>query len=210
MRSRIWRYALGLVAVMPLIAGAQSSSSRTSFGLLGAVNVATLGGSDATGLGNRVAFSAGGFVRIALNPSWSFQPELEYAAKGAQATSNSAGYLTVGTLDLRYLEIPLLFRVTATSSPSVRLYGELGPAFAVELDCTITGAGAGVSVSESCSDYSSVSSFDVGAMVGGGFEFPIDTHSLSLGVRYNYGLTDIATDTDAKNRNLQFVAGLRF
>lgn len=210
MRASALAWGLMLVGSVPLAAAAQAAPARPSFGLMGAANLSTLGGSGVTGSGNRAGISVGAFLRIPLAPSWSLQPELEYAAKGAQTSSISGTSLLVSTLDLRYVEMPLLFRVASSGSRGVHLFGEFGPAPAAELDCTLKAVQQDTTVSLPCHHYLSVHSFDIGAMVGGGFEFPYDSHSVSLGVRYNLGMTTIATGGDAKNRNLQFVAGLWF
>ena len=43
-----------------------------------------------------------------------------------------------------------------------------------------------------------------------GFEMPLGRNALSIGVRYTIGLIDISKDASVKNRNLQFLAALRF
>ncbi len=195
-----------LLCSIPVHAAAQAARRHSAFGFVAGVNIASLAGTDAAGTSSRVAFSIGGFYRMALDSTWSFQPELEYAGKGAQSKTGSA----TGTLDLRYLELPLLFRASAQSGPGLRLIGELGPAPALKVDCTLTGASGGASLSVPCSSVNgNVHSFDLGAIVGGGVELPLNTHSLTLVVRYNLGLTEIASGSDSKNRNLQFLGEFR-
>ncbi len=209
-RKSLAACCLVLFGSVPMTLPAQVPLPRPSFGLLGAVNVASLSGGSVVGYANHVAFSVGGFARIPLASSIAFQPELEYAAKGAEETVTSGGSTSKGTLDLRYLEMPLLLRFTAESSPALKLFGELGPAFAARLDCTFSGTSGGLTISFACSEVGNVKSLDVGAMAGAGVEVPLGTHALSLGVRYNLGLTEITTGSNVKNRNLQFVAAWRF
>ena len=205
MHSRLLIVPFILAFGAPGYAGAQASQ-HTSFGLVGAVNLATFGGSDASGAKNRVGFSLGGFARIPMSAMWSFQPEVEYAGKGAKTSDSFA----TGTVDLSYIEVPLLFRVSAPSTPAGQLYAELGPAVAFKIDCTISGSSGGITVSGSCADAGAdIKTMDVGGVVGAGYEFPLNSMALSIGVRYNYGLTEIASNANTKNRNLQFVAGLR-
>jgi hypothetical protein len=106
MRKRFVPLFVAVALAAPAYASAQSVLG-TSFGFVGAVNLATFGGSDATGAKNKVSFSLGGFARIPMSPLWSFQPELEYAGKGAKESDNTG----TATVDLSYIEIPLLFRV---------------------------------------------------------------------------------------------------
>lgn len=211
MRTHVASVLSGLALMMPVAARAQSPLPHPSFGVIGAVNLSTVGGNDVSGVDNKVGFSLGGFVRIPMSPMWSFQPELEYAAKGYKVNDNPGGTPLTGTFDLKYVEMPLLFRVAAPSTPSGQFYGEFGPALAAKVDCTISGTSGGLSMSSSCDNFGvNVKSFDVGAMFGAGYEFPMGSHALSIGVRYNYGLVQLTDGKDIKNRNLQFVAGLRF
>lgn len=211
MRTRVASLLTMVALALPASAHAQMPLPHPSFGLVGALNLSTAAGSDVSGAENRVGFSIGGFVRIPMSPMWSFQPELEYAAKGVKETDNSGGTPSTATIDLSYLEMPLLFRVSAPSSPAGQLFGEFGPAVAVKVDCSLSATSGGVSASTSCSNFGlDIKSLDFGAMVGAGYEFPMAGHALSLGVRYNFGLAEITSGSNAKNRNLQFVAGLRF
>ncbi|MGH7688161.1 MAG: hypothetical protein ACREN3_00980, partial [Gemmatimonadaceae bacterium] len=51
-------------------------------------------------------------------------------------------------------------------------------------------------------------SFDLGALVGVGLELPVGTHAIWAGVRYDYGLLDVADGSNARNLTLQIVGGL--
>ncbi|HEU4989158.1 MAG TPA: porin family protein [Gemmatimonadaceae bacterium] len=192
-------------------ARAQSTAKHATFGVIGAVNLTTFGGSDAAGAENKVGFSAGMFARVPMTEVWSFQPELEYAMKGAEETDNSSGTSVKASVDISYIEMPLLLRAAAPESPNGGLYAEFGPALAAKLDCTVSGSGGGLTVSFSCNDAGAkIKSFDLGAMAGLGYEFPIGRQALSIGVRYNYGLLELASDANTKNRALQFLGGFRF
>ncbi len=207
MRTRVASLFSVLALAMPVAARAQMPLPRPAWGIMGALNLASFGGSDASGLDTKTSFSIGGFVRVPMTPMWSFQPELEYAGKGAKASSGSGS----GSIDLSYVEVPMLFRVATPSTPTGRLFGEIGPALAFKVDCTISASGGGASASTSCANAGfDMKSFDVGGIVGAGYEFPMGTYGLSVGVRYNYGLVEITSGSNVKNRNLQFVAGLRF
>lgn len=211
MRTHVASVLSGLALMMPVAAHAQSPLPHPSFGLIGAVNLSTVAGSDVSNVDSKAGFSLGAFIRVPMSPMWSFQPELEYAVKGYKVNGNPGGTPMTATLDLNYMEMPLLFRVASPSTPTGQLYGEFGPALAAKVDCSISGTSGGLSISSSCDNFGvHVKSFDVGAMFGAGYEFPMGSHALSIGVRYNYGLVQLTDGKDIKNRNLQFVAGLRF
>lgn len=206
MRNRVTALLSALLVGFPAYAGAQMGLPHPSFGFVGALNVASFGGSDASGVDSKVSFSLGGFARIPMSPLWSFQPELEYAGKGAKASDNSGS----GSVDLSYIEVPLLFRVAPPSTPAGQFYAEVGPAAAFKIDCSISGSSGGISASTSCDNAGlDVKSFDFGGVVGAGYEFPMSGMGLSIGVRYNYGFVELFDGSNTKNRNLQFVAGLR-
>lgn len=205
MRMKFVPVLAAVALALPAHASAQSVLG-TSFGFVGAVNLSTFGGSDVSGAKTKVNFSLGGFARIPMSPMWSFQPELEYAGKGSKASDNTG----TATVDLSYVEVPLLFRLSAPSTPAGQLFGEIGPAVAFKVDCTVSGTSGGITVSGSCANAGvDVKTTDFGGVIGAGYEFPMSGMGLSIGVRYNYGLSELFSGSNAKNRNLQFVAGLR-
>ena len=210
MRPSVLALLVPALLAAPSAAGAQTTPAQVRFGLLGSFNMSTLGGSDVARPRMKGGFSVGALVRLPISNAWSFQPELEYAGKGVRmkSTTTPSGPYTE-TVGLGYLEAPLLLRLSARSTPSGRLFVEAGPAPAVNLRCSISLVANAVSVSTSCASRSlDPNSFDVGAIVGVGLELPLGTRSIWAGVRYNYGLTDVADGSNARNRNLQIVGGL--
>ncbi|HET7631371.1 MAG TPA: porin family protein [Gemmatimonadaceae bacterium] len=197
-------------AATPACLLAQAPAPATAFGVLGGVNVSNIRGEGTGGTDNKIGFALGGFARIPISGAWSFQPELEYSMKGTKETDNSGGTPATATLKLNYFEIPLLLRVAAPSSPSGRLFAEAGPAVAINVSCDISASGSGVTVSGSCASAGlDVNTLDIGGMIGGGYEFTLGGHGLSIGARYTYGFASIASGGTTKNSNLQFLAGLR-
>jgi hypothetical protein len=185
---------------------AQGSKSDLSFGLVGALNIATIGGDDAGGAESKIGFAIGAFLRKQINQTWAFQGEAEYSMKGTQFSGGGA----TAKLNLNYIEVPLLFRASANPGESTRPFIEFGPALALKAGCTVSAESGSVSGSVSCSSLGEVKSFDAGLMGGAGFEFPVGSNSLSLGARYNLGLIELGDGASVKNRNLQIVLGLRF
>lgn len=198
-------------AMLPATGSAQSDTPRLAFGITGSMNLATMAGSDVTDASNRVAYAGGVFMRVSFNSNWALQPELLYVGKGVKLTDYTVSPAVEATVEMSYVELPILLRATATPTANIHPYIELGGALAAKSDCKVTGKSAGVSVSMSCADIGGeVQTFDAGAVGGLGLEFPMDTHAFSIGVRYTYGLIDPGSEADAKHRNLQFMAGFRF
>lgn len=189
------------------------AASRTSFGVLAGVNVASFGGSDGDDLeDSRTGFLVGGFAVVRLSPVFAFQPEVLYAQKGAGGSIEDGGGVESIEFQLSYLEAPLLLRVDVPGGASVRPFLLAGPSLALNVGCEVEASFEGVTASVDCdeADAAEPETFDVGGLIGGGLEFPLGTRSLSVGVRYTFGLTDVLDGADAQNRALGIVAGLRF
>ncbi len=208
-RFNILAFGSALCLSVPAGLRAQVPAAHPSFGVLGSLNLATFSGSGTTGMQNKVGYTAGGFVRIPLSPAWSFQPELDYTTKGVKYTFDSNQGTYVSTQTLPYVEMPLLLRVDGNSARGIGLFAEFGPALAARVGCSISLRGGGQSSSGPCDGFSQMHTFDVGAMAGGGIDLPLEGHTMTLGVRYNYGLVPIAGGSSSKNRNLQILAGWR-
>ena len=123
--------------------------------------------------------------------------KLLYAKKGAQ---NSAGTASV---DLNYLEIPVLMRINFGSSSlnGVSVYGIVGPV----ADILLQGKQGNLDVK------SNYESLDVGLQFGGGIEI---TRFLVEGV-YTKGLLNVlkstgGTATDIKTHSFAVLFGIRF
>jgi hypothetical protein len=90
----------------------------------------------------------GGFVTIPLRGSLSFQPELLFAAKGQRIRDKDALPITTSTGEqklppadrvilVRYLEVPLLLRLSRQTHESTSLYVIAGPAVAIRRNAVI-------------------------------------------------------------------------
>lgn len=209
MRTSMLALLVPALLAAPSVAGSQTTGPHNSLGLFGAFNMSKLGGGDVTRAEIKGGFSVGAFVRIPMSGPWSFQPELEYAGKGNRmkgATTPWGPYTQI--VDLGYLEFPLLFHVATPWTPSGRVFIEAGPAPAFNLDCNGHLTARNASVSTPCTSFGlDANRFDFGAIIGGGLELPVGTHAVWAGVRYDYGLTDVANGTNARNRTFQILGG---
>jgi hypothetical protein len=90
----------------------------------------------------------GGFVTFQLTPAMAFQPEVLFAAKGHRIRDKDAQPLTTPTGEsklpaanrvilVRYLEVPLLLRLSKRTHESTSLYVIGGPAFALRRNAVI-------------------------------------------------------------------------
>ena len=90
----------------------------------------------------------GGFITIRLGGALSFQPEALFVAKGhrvrdkdAQSVTTAAGEIKLPAADrvilVRYLEFPLLLRLSKRTHEHTSLYVIAGPAFAIRRGAVI-------------------------------------------------------------------------
>ena len=119
-----------------------------------------------------------------------FQPELRYATMGGNIDNSSLG--------LHYITVPVMFQVY----PTKRFYVEAGPEFALPIAHT--------------PDNIAVSSFQMNLidlqpndiMLGVGVGFILG--GFNVGVRYNQGFSDYASNLPWKNSLFQFNLGYLF
>ena len=119
------------------------------------------------------------------------------------------GYATTQpTLNVHYLEIPLLLRLGAISAPTfpVRPFLEAGPALAIRVHCEVDYNGRadncerGVAFGQ---DWR-LRNFDVSGVIGGGIAARISGDVAIVGARYDYGLVNIGSTGEGvptKNRS---------
>lgn len=159
----------------------------------------------------------GGFATIALTESLSFQPEVLFAAKGqrirdkdAQPITTPSGELKLPPADrvvlVRYLEFPLLLRMSKSTHENTSLYAIGGLAFALRRNAVIrlvVDAGKHEDISEL------VSGTDVSYILGGGLQYK----RWLVDARVVHGMKNIASDpaqVPVKTSAFSVLMGARF
>jgi hypothetical protein len=181
---------------------------RYRFGVSAGANIADM--TETTGADTRTGAIIGGVLRVRLNAQFAFQPELYYSQKGVTGEFDDEGTTIDVELKNDYLEMPLLARWSPLTTGNIRPFALGGPSLAVSLSCEAEGASDGVSASVDCDEFADLNTFDLGALVGGGFEFPVGTRAMSVGARYTFGFNEVFDGTDSKNRALTFLVGFTF
>jgi hypothetical protein len=182
-------------------------------GLIGGMNRATFD-SDAPGLTNRSAFVGGISYINPLSTVRAFQMDILYSSKGAKsvdAASNSSA-----TLMFNYITVPLMLRTEFPTTSRARAFLHGGAALDYRIGCGGEATFAGQKSTSSCDELreslapgKSFKRFDWGPMLGGGVSLDVGSRTLSVGVRYELGMRDIASgEGHLKNRTLSFVASL--
>lgn len=212
-----------LLVALSFCCGSMLFAQRVSFGIKAGVN-----GSSITNMGETVeavltdpsfssndiafksrtyyGFHGGAFVNIKLPAGFALQPELLYSiqGKGFKVTDLSTNQKGTVDIKLNYINIP----VVAQYHLPLGLYFEAGPQFGILTTAKVVGKAEGDSNSEDATD--GFKTTDISLAVGAGFQLP----KLPLGVylRYNLGLTDVASDndTDKTYKNSVFQLGIAF
>ena len=153
---------------------------------------------------------AGGLFEIGLSDMFSLQPELLYAANGADI--NQVGDTITYKFD--YFEIPVLLKAkTSFSFDVVEVIPSIfaGPNFGFNINAEQENNQSGFITTQSLK--SSTRSTNVALDFGGGVEIPLNpADAIFADARYSLGMTNIYSQNGAstKTRGIQFLAGLKF
>ncbi|WP_289665974.1 porin family protein [Flavobacterium panacagri] len=183
---------------------AQDTNVNTEFGVKGGFNMSNLynSGDDVDDNNVLYGFNAGLYATLPISDIVAIQPELLFTTKGAKLEYSGAGFNGDAKFKLNYIELPLLVRVNVTKNFNIHAGGYAS--YLVSSKVT----GNGDVEFEQEIDRDDLAKFDAGIAAGVGVDFD----PISIGVRYNYGLTTVGkerstalgtyTFPDAKNSNL--------
>ncbi|MEO8534968.1 MAG: porin family protein [Flavobacterium sp.] len=183
---------------------AQSENVTTEFGVKGGFNMSNLYDDSNGPDDNNVlyGFNAGVYATLPISDFIAIQPEVLFTTKGSELKYDNAFASGNAKFKLNYIEVPLLVRVNITKNFNVHAGGYAS--YLVSSKVT----GSGDFEGNQNIDTDDLNKFDAGIAAGVGVDFS----PLSIGVRYNYGLTTVGkertvlgttyTFPDAKNSNL--------
>ena len=181
---------------------AQNNNVNPEYGIKGGFNMSNLYSSDANDENILYGFNAGLYATLPISDFIAIQPEILFTTKGAKLEYNNALASGESKFRLNYIEVPLLVRVNITRNFNVHAGGYAS--YLVSSKVT----GRGDFNFEQEIDTNDLNKFDAGLSAGVGVDFD----PISIGLRYNYGLTTIGkertvagttyTFPDAKNSNL--------
>ena len=180
---------------------AQEEKVTTEFGVKGGFNMSNLYQSEADDNNVIYGFNAGVYATLPISDFIAIQPEILYTTKGAELDYNNAFVDGNAKFKLNYIEVPLLVRVNITKNFNVHAGGYAS----YLVSSKVTGDGD-INFDEAV-DTDDLNKFDAGIAAGVGVDF----NPISVGLRYNYGLTTVGkertiagttyTFPDAKNSN---------
>jgi len=175
---------------------AQEDNVNTEFGIKGGLNMSNLYKDDADDKNVLFGFNAGVYATLPVSDFIAIQPELLFTTRGSKLEYNNALAQGNVKLKLNYIELPLLVRVNITKNFNIHAGGYAS--YLVSAKST----GDGDFEFEDQYNTDDFNKFDAGIAAGIGVDF----NPISVGLRYNYGLTTIVKDgdnsSDAKNSNL--------
>jgi hypothetical protein len=219
---------LAILAALILLSVPCRAYAEQDVYLLGGVVLANLGG-DAETIGN--AFAAD--LQSVLGGSWSSSKkmktgydfalglgytkespwgaavEIHYVQRGTKwdLSDDSSGTVVNTKLNLNYIEIPLLARITAESSAKVRPFFVLGPVIGFKASSKVEASVRGQS---SSADFPGMKGSYWAGLLGGGAQIRMSEKSaLLLQARYQLGFSNLLDNPvfSTKPQDLSFLAG---
>jgi hypothetical protein len=171
----------------------QAQMAGLDIGVTAGINLATVAGDDDEGAKNLTGFMVGVSFISRMTDMFAFQPEIAYSVKGSKFEESGEDSELKGT----YIDFPLLAKIslgTAMGESRPALY--VGPYAGFNIGCRATAVGVTVDCEDIGIDPKTV---DFGLVGGVGMDFG----RMNVFARYQFGLTNLADDFDAKNRVIQ-------
>jgi hypothetical protein len=208
MRARCTRVTVLIIAFI-LVGYSVSYAQFAGGGIKGGVNFANLSGEHAESANTEaiLGYMFGGYVRFSIGDRLSIQPEMHLSLKGAEGDT----LWVHGTVDLYYLDFPILLRYDALRMENITSSIFAGPVVSYNLDANASTEYGGQEYTMDIG--SSVKGYDVGFVFGVEAGMPMGKNMFTLETRYSMGLIKLdATEQDAdfKNRGIIILIGLHF
>ena len=184
-----------------------ANAQDVKFGIKGALNIANVSG-DVEGNKSRIGYQVGGFAEIKISEKFSVQPELLYSAQGVNFKEEGIGFSYEDKQNNGYLNIPVMAKVYVTPKVSIEAGPQIG--FLLNSKSKYEEKVSDVIFSGEEDTKDLFKSTDFGLNFGLGYDL---TEKLSIGGRYNLGLSNILKDAGGekvKNSVFSFSLGYKF
>ncbi|TDX09484.1 porin family protein [Flavobacterium sp. S87F.05.LMB.W.Kidney.N] len=185
-----------ILAAIAVMAFGFANAQDVKFGLKGGINLSSFSG-DIEDASSKVGFQVGGFAEFKLTDKFSIQPELLYSTQGAKFEESEVNYFYKEKINTNYLNVPVMAKYYVASKFSVEAGPQIGFLLSAKDKWEEMYYGEKNSGTDDAKD--DIKSVSFGLNVGAGYDF---TENVSVGVRYNFGLSNISDfDSDAKIHN---------
>jgi hypothetical protein len=205
---------LALAASSAVPARAPAQAARTSYGVYAGFKNSTMKGDSVPAPLSKNGFLGGAFVTWPLSGGIAIQPELVFAQKGVVTLDARSTGIVSTDIRVNYLEVPVLLRWSGRQmGGGLTPYLLAGPEISIKVGCDVVVGG--LAGNYTCADVGSiggvrngVESSDFGGIAGAGIDFRVGAQRYTLSARYDYGMSNVVKNNDAKNRTFGVVAGL--
>jgi len=188
-----------LVMAVALATVSANAQMPIKFGFKGGINSATVIGDDTDGLDGRNGIIGGLFANLKLAKGFSLQPELLYAQKGAKGPMTVEGIPVDATIQMDYIEIPVLLKYNLGGRGSLSPFLIGGVAFSTIKSSKTKASVVGLPLLTGESDNFNERSSDVGIVVGGGIDLSMGLIRISAELRFTAGTKAMWKDVDIDN-----------
>ena len=204
---------IGFVAAVGVLTA--TTPARAQFGIRGGINLTKFVGGDAGENEASTGLNLGMSIPLIRIGPLSIVPEVYYAEKGSKqfdpTTSTTVEY------GLNYIEVPVLAKLSFPLAGALRGYVTGGPAYAWNIDCSVTATETGTTNNlGECGEVfhsfdTAMEKADRGVVIGGGIDFTVRGFGgLNLDARLVRGLSRLrsgTTGTDIKNQAFTLMLG---
>ena len=173
---------------------AVTASAQVTWNMKGGFGVATCYGSDTEGLKSHLVGKIGAGFEYPLSSNVSLMPSLEFAWKGTEQKFDDDKL----TLDLYYLQVPVVFAYRMNLADAWNMTLKAGPYFAYAVSDKIKYG--------SYSESAEVKKFDAGLDAGVDFEY----HRFVFGVEAEMGFMKLYSGGNIKNLAFYATLGWKF
>lgn len=170
-----------LITAIAVFGFSFANAQETKFGVKAGMNLSNITGDNTDENDMKVGFHAGAFVNIGVSDKFSVQPEILYSMQGAKDND--------GSLDLSYLNIPIMARYLIAEKFSL----EAGPQIGILMSAKSKSDGGG---DVDVKDF--LNTTDIGIGVGAAYDI---TENIGVGLRYTLGVSNINKEGDDSNNN---------
>jgi hypothetical protein len=206
------RSHIAAVLVAALLVAAPAAAQSPYVGARLGASRATLGGPAAGNLDSpRRGFVAGVLGGWRFGERLALQSEITWIQKGAGGTLQGFEGPIAADLELNYVQIPLLLRLTLPTPLGIRPVVLAGGAVSIETHCSTFIEESELALTSACAAPDSrerPSSTDWSVLFGAGLEYDAGPVLLGVEARYDLGLVEVSDVSGLENRAGVLTAGV--